>query len=102
MCLFFFLAKLFRSLLCCKKQNFLFNVVFSCAQTPMQTPMQTPLPGSGQTPLPGTVQTPGTAELYNIPTGGTPFTPGEYPSESGGGVSEIKPGRPSQFMVTIV
>lgn len=66
--------------------------------TPMQTPMQTPLPGSGQTPLPGTVQTPGTAELYNIPTGGTPFTPGEYPSESGGGVSEIKPGRPSQFM----
>lgn len=47
-------------------------------QTPSQTPTRTPRtgPGSGHMPLPGTVQTPGTAERYNIPTGGTPFTPG--------------------------
>lgn len=60
----------------------------------MQTPSQTPihlLPGSVQTPLPGI------AELYNIQMDGTPFTPGKYPSESGGGVSEMKSGRPSQL-----
>ncbi|KAK3003074.1 hypothetical protein RJ639_019074 [Escallonia herrerae] len=69
--------------------------------TPLQTPIQTPLPGMGQTPLPGTAQTPlpGTADssLYNIPTGGTPITPNDYPAvhDSGG---ETKAGRPSQYM----
>ncbi|KAK3018625.1 hypothetical protein RJ639_003494 [Escallonia herrerae] len=65
------------------------------------TPIQTPLPGMGQTPLPGTAQTPlpGTSDssLYNIPTGGTPITPNDYPAvhDSGG---ETKAGRPSQYM----
>lgn len=71
-------------------------------QTPLETPVQTPFLGSGQTPLPGTAQTPlpGTVSgsLYNIPTGGTPFIPGEY-SNGDGGASDTKPGRPSQFMV---
>lgn len=61
-------------------------------QTPIpQTPMQTPIPQTPiQTPLPGTGD-----NLYNIPTG---------PSEdSGGGNSggntDMKPGRPSPYMV---
>lgn len=68
----------------------------------MQTPMQTPLPGSGQTHFPGTGQTPypGIVDSspYNISTGGTPFTPGEYTTDNGGG-SEARSGRPSPFMV---
>lgn len=81
-------------------------------QTPLQTPLpgtaQTPLPGTVQTPLPGTAQTPlpGTADssMYNIPTGGTPFTPSDYsPLNDTGGATELKagPGRPSPFMVGI-
>lgn len=77
--------------------------------TPLQTPLpgtaQTPLPGTVQTPLPGTAQTPlpGTADssMYNIPTGGTPFTPSDYsPLNDTGGATELKagPGRPSPFM----
>ncbi|KAK6788163.1 hypothetical protein RDI58_016688 [Solanum bulbocastanum] len=77
--------------------------------TPLQTPLpgtaQTPLPGTVQTPLPGTAQTPlpGTADssMYNIPTGGTPFSPSDYsPLNDTGGATEMKagPGRPSQFM----
>lgn len=70
--------------------------------TPLQTPMQTPLPGTAQTPLPGTAQTPlpGTADssMYNIPTGGTPISPGDYPSLIDSGVPEPKPGRPSPYM----
>ncbi|KAL3336123.1 hypothetical protein AABB24_032051 [Solanum stoloniferum] len=77
--------------------------------TPLQTPLpgtaQTPLPGTVQTPLPGTAQTPlpGTADssMYNIPTGGTPFTPSDYsPLNDTGGATEMKagPGRPSPFM----
>ncbi|KAA8549313.1 hypothetical protein F0562_000997 [Nyssa sinensis] len=71
--------------------------------TPLQTPIQTPLPGTAQTPLPGTVQTPlpGTADssLYNIPTGGTPITPNDYPAVNDtGGVTEMKAGRPSPYM----
>lgn len=77
--------------------------------TPLQTPLpgtaQTPLPGTVQTPLPGTAQTPlpGTADssMYNIPTGGTPFTPNDYsPLNDTGGATEMKagPGRPSPFM----
>ncbi|KAH0663394.1 hypothetical protein KY290_029318 [Solanum tuberosum] len=77
--------------------------------TPLQTPLpgtaQTPLPGTVQTPLPGTAQTPlpGTADssMYNIPTGGTPFTPSDYsPLNDSGGATELKagPGRPSPFM----
>ncbi|CAK9142167.1 unnamed protein product [Ilex paraguariensis] len=71
--------------------------------TPLQTPMQTPLPGTAQTPLPGTTQTPlpGTADssLYNIPTGGTPITPNDYPAlNDAGGVTEMKAGRPSPYM----
>ncbi|XP_047270091.1 transcription initiation factor IIA large subunit isoform X6 [Capsicum annuum] len=78
--------------------------------TPLQTPLpgtaQTPLPGTVQTPLPGTAQTPlpGTADsssLYNIPTGGTPFTPSDYsPLNDTGVAAEVKtgPGRPSPFM----
>ncbi|XP_074351684.1 transcription initiation factor IIA large subunit-like [Apium graveolens] len=46
------------------------------------TPMQTPLPVSGETPL---------------PAGTTPFAPSKNLSENGV-VSDIKPGRPSQFM----
>lgn len=81
------------------------------SQTPLQTPLpgtaQTPLPGTVQTPLPGTAQTPlpGTADsssLYNIPTGGTPFTPSDYsPLNDTGVAAEVKtgPGRPSPFMV---
>ncbi|XP_052185486.1 transcription initiation factor IIA large subunit-like [Diospyros lotus] len=76
-------------------------------QTPMPTPLpgtaQTPLPGTAQTPLPGTVQTPppGTADssMYNIPTGGTPITPNDYPAVNDqGGVTEMKPGRPNPYM----
>lgn len=77
--------------------------------TPLQTPLpgtaQTPLPGTVQTPLPGTAQTPlpGTADssLYNIPTGGTPFTPSDYsPLNDTGVAAEMKggTGRPSPFM----
>ncbi|XP_059300549.1 transcription initiation factor IIA large subunit-like [Lycium ferocissimum] len=78
--------------------------------TPLQTPLpgtaQTPLPGTVQTPLPGTAQTPlpGTSDsssMYNIPTGGTPFTPSDYsPLTDTGGAPEMKagPGRPSPFM----
>ncbi|KAK4366381.1 hypothetical protein RND71_014261 [Anisodus tanguticus] len=78
--------------------------------TPLQTPLpgtaQTPLPGTVQTPLPGTAQTPlpGTADsssLYNIPTGGTPFTPSDYsPLNDTAGATEMKAGlgRPSPFM----
>lgn len=77
--------------------------------TPLQTPLpgtaQTPLPGTVQTPLPGTAQTPlpGTADssMYNIPTGGTPFTPSDYsPLNDTAGATEMKagPGRPSPFM----
>lgn len=77
--------------------------------TPLQTPLpgtaQTPLPGTVQTPLPGTAQTPlpGTADssMYNIPTGGTPFTPSDYsPLNDTGCATEVKggPGRPSPFM----
>lgn len=33
--------------------------------------------------------------MYNIPTGGTPITPGENSTDNGGVVT----GRPSQFMV---
>uniref|UniRef100_A0A5B7A6R8 Transcription initiation factor IIA large subunit n=1 Tax=Davidia involucrata TaxID=16924 RepID=A0A5B7A6R8_DAVIN len=71
--------------------------------TPLQTPIQTPLPGTAQTPLPGTVQTPlpGTADSspYNIPTGGTPITPNDYPAvNDNGGVNEMKAGRPSPYM----
>ncbi|GAA0172749.1 general transcription factor [Lithospermum erythrorhizon] len=74
------------------------------------TPLQTPLPGSGQTPLPGTVQTPlpgtaytpGTADIFNIPTGGTPITPNDYsPGNDAIGIMESKAagvGRPSPFM----
>lgn len=68
--------------------------------TPLQTPMvQTPLPA--QTPLPGTAQTPlpGTADnSYNIPTGGTPITPNDYPPMNENGVHEMKAGRPSPYM----
>lgn len=66
--------------------------------TPMQTPMQTPLPV--QTPLPGTAPTPlpGTMDNYNIPTGGTPITPSDYPSINDNGVSDSKAGRPSTYM----
>ncbi|XP_028108332.1 transcription initiation factor IIA large subunit-like isoform X2 [Camellia sinensis] len=80
--------------------------------TPLQTPMQTPLPGTAQTPLPGTAQTPlpGTAQtplpgtsdssMYNIPTGGTPITPNDYPAiNENGGVAELKAaGRPNPYM----
>ncbi|PSS14227.1 Transcription initiation factor IIA large subunit like [Actinidia chinensis var. chinensis] len=79
--------------------------------TPLQTPIQTPLPGTAQTPLPGTAQTPlpGTAQtplpgtvdssMYNIPTGGTPITPNDYPAlYDSGGVNELKAGRPSPYM----
>ncbi|CAN4100991.1 unnamed protein product [Withania somnifera] len=76
--------------------------------TPLQTPLpgtaQTPLPGTVQTPLPGTAQTPlpGTADssLYNIPTGGTPFTPSDYSLNDTGVAAEMKggTGRPSPFM----
>ncbi|KAI8573939.1 hypothetical protein RHMOL_Rhmol01G0315100 [Rhododendron molle] len=70
--------------------------------TPLETPMRTPLPGTAQTPLPGTAQTPlpGTADssMYNIPTGGTPISPGDYPSLIDSGVPEVKPGRPSPYM----
>ncbi|KAA8543832.1 hypothetical protein F0562_021991 [Nyssa sinensis] len=70
--------------------------------TPLQTPIQTPLPGTVQTPLPGTAQTPlpGTADnsMYNIPTGGTPITPNDYPVNDNGGVTEMKAGRLSQYM----
>lgn len=75
-------------------------------QTPLQTPMQTPLPGTAQTPLPGTAQTPlpGTADssMYNISTGGTPISPGDYPSLVDSGLPEPKPGRPSPYMVHAV
>lgn len=75
-------------------------------QTPLETPMRTPLPGTAQTPLPGTAQTPlsGTADssMYNIPTGGTPISPGDYPSLIDSGVPEMKPGRPSPYMVHAV
>lgn len=75
-------------------------------QTPLETPMRTPLPGTAQTPLPGTAQTPlpGTADssMYNIPTGGTPISPGDYPSLIDSGVPEVKPGRPSPYMVHAV
>ncbi|KAI3788080.1 hypothetical protein L2E82_00724 [Cichorium intybus] len=66
--------------------------------TPLQTPMQTPLPV--QTPLPGTAPTPlpGTMDNYNIPTGGTPITPSDYPSINENGVSDGKSGRPSTYM----
>lgn len=66
--------------------------------TPLQTPMQTPLPV--QTPLPGTAPTPlpGTMDNYNIPTGGTPITPSDYPSINENGVSDGKVGRPSTYM----
>ncbi|KAL6979140.1 hypothetical protein U1Q18_020805 [Sarracenia purpurea var. burkii] len=79
--------------------------------TPLQTPIQTPLPGTAQTPLPGTAQTPlpGTAQtplpgfadssMYNIPTGGTPMTPNDYPAfNDSAGVTEFKAGRPSPYM----
>ncbi|KAL6967586.1 hypothetical protein U1Q18_033394 [Sarracenia purpurea var. burkii] len=75
--------------------------------TPIQTPLpgsaQTPLPGTAQTPLPGTSQTPlpgtGDNSLYNIPTGGTPVTPSDYPSVNDyGGATEMKTGRPSPYM----
>lgn len=67
------------------------------------TPLQTPLPGIAQTPLPGIAQTPlpGTADnsVFSIPGGGTPISPGDYHSvNENGGVSEMKPGRPSPFM----
>lgn len=84
-------------------------------QTPLQTPMPTPLPGTAQTPLPGTAQTPlpgtvqtplpGTADssMYNIPTGGTPITPNDYPAVNDqGGVTEMKPGRPNPYMVDAI
>ncbi|CAH1418221.1 unnamed protein product [Lactuca virosa] len=66
--------------------------------TPLQTPMQTPLPV--QTPLPGTAPTPlpGTMDNYNIPTGGTPITPSDYPSINENGVSDGKSGRPNTYM----
>ncbi|GMP89461.1 hypothetical protein CsSME_00041027 [Camellia sinensis var. sinensis] len=75
--------------------------------TPIQTPLsgtvQTPLPGMVQTPLPGTAQTPlpGSADssMYNIPTGGTPITPSDYTSVNDtAGVTDLKAGRPSQYM----
>ncbi|KAJ9548304.1 hypothetical protein OSB04_020847 [Centaurea solstitialis] len=58
--------------------------------TPMQTPLpaQTPLPGTAPTPLPGTLD-----NSYNIPTGGTPITPNDYPP-----VNEDGAGRPSPYM----
>ncbi|XP_050367778.1 transcription initiation factor IIA large subunit-like isoform X2 [Argentina anserina] len=58
--------------------------------TPMQTPLPTTLPPStpGQTPLPGT------AENYNIPTGGSDDSGGG----NAGGNTETKPGRPSPYM----
>ncbi|CAK9187876.1 unnamed protein product [Ilex paraguariensis] len=72
--------------------------------TPLQTPMQTPLPGTAQTPLPGTAPTPspGTADnsMYNIPTGSTPITPNDYPTVTdNGGVTDMRAGRPSPYMV---
>ncbi|KAI3514112.1 hypothetical protein L1887_12431 [Cichorium endivia] len=64
-------------------------------QTPMQTPFpfQTPLPGTAPTPLPGTV-----VSSYDIPTGGTPFTPNDYPPVNNNGASESRSGRPSPNM----
>lgn len=54
-------------------------------QTPLQTPIQTPLPGMGDN------------SMYNIPTG-----PTEYPgAQDGGGVTDVKSGRPPSFMVNI-
>ncbi|THG13616.1 hypothetical protein TEA_024052 [Camellia sinensis var. sinensis] len=79
--------------------------------TPIQTPLsgtvQTPLPGMVQTPLPGTAQTPlpGSADssMYNIPTGGTSITPSDYTSVNDtAGVTDLKAGRPSQYMVNTV
>lgn len=72
-------------------------------QTPLQTPFQTPLPGAAQTPLPGTTQTPlpGTADnsMYNFPADGTP---NDYSSaHDSGGVSEMKDGMPSPYMVIL-
>lgn len=72
----------------------------------MQTPFQTPLPGTAQTPLPGTAQTPlpGTADnsVYNISADGTPITPNDYSSvHDSGGVSEMKDGMPSAYMVIL-
>ncbi|KVI11943.1 Transcription factor IIA, alpha/beta subunit [Cynara cardunculus var. scolymus] len=70
-----------------------------CVPTPLQTPMQTPLPA--QTPLPGTAPTPlpGTVDSsYNIPTGGTPITPNDYPPVNEDGASESRAGRPSPYM----
>ncbi|KAI3772297.1 hypothetical protein L6452_03479 [Arctium lappa] len=63
--------------------------------TPMQTPLpaQTPLPGTTPTPLPGTVDS-----SYNIPTGGTPITPNDYPPVNEDGASENRVGRPSPYM----
>ncbi|XP_024966197.1 transcription initiation factor IIA large subunit-like [Cynara cardunculus var. scolymus] len=63
--------------------------------TPMQTPLpaQTPLPGTAPTPLPGTVDS-----SYNIPTGGTPITPNDYPPVNEDGASESRAGRPSPYM----
>ncbi|VFQ76796.1 unnamed protein product [Cuscuta campestris] len=71
--------------------------------TPLPNMAPTPLPGTAQTPLPGTAQTPlGTTEnsMYNIPTGGNPFTPDEYSSANENDVVDVKPamGRPSRFM----
>lgn len=61
-------------------------------QTPL--PVQTPLPGTAPTPLPGTM------DNYNIPTGGTPITPSDYPSINENGVSDGKSGRPNTYMAS--
>ncbi|KAI3497878.1 hypothetical protein L1887_33477 [Cichorium endivia] len=70
------------------------NGEYTPLETPMQTtlPIQTPLPGIAPTPLPRTM------DNYNIPTGGTPITPGDYPSISENGVSDGKSRRPSAYM----
>lgn len=59
-----------------------------------QTPAPTPIP---QTPLqPQTPsQTPGTVETYNIPTGASDDSAGG----NAGANTDLKPGRPSPYMV---
>ncbi|GAA0149581.1 general transcription factor [Lithospermum erythrorhizon] len=71
--------------------------------TPLPGSAQTPLPGTVQTPLPGSAYTPGTADIFNIPTGGTPITPNDYspgPGNDAIGIQEGKTGfgRPSPYM----
>lgn len=56
---------------------------------PLQTPLQTPI----QTPLPGTTDN---SMYQNI------ATPSEYTNvhDTGGATTELKPGRPSPYMVS--